>query len=851
MAELLSPGVFIEEVPSNVQAVTAVSTSNMGIVGATQRGPSNVATLVTSYPQFERIFGPLIAESRLGLSMAAFFSNGGRRAYVVRVMPADAVTANADLQSKRDRVQSNTGDGSTATVDETVLTPVAVSTPMVPNTVSFEWRAAGTPVVTETLKQIDGTTDLVGDAATLVFAGRIDPTSLPAVDPDFHAVDGGAGTFTLNWTDGVGADSLTLAPSGDTASGTGGSSTASTATLDLKTGVIHMVFSATGDDDTPTATPITLSYTPTTATIAISDDGAGVITDTADLTGAGTIDYDAGTYSFTAEAASVPHSGGAIRVTHRVPTFEMIPISEGTWANDMRVDVSGNNDYYDAATNSFTRFDVSVLIVNPDNGNFEIIETFDEITFSDSTSSQYFPDVINDLSDLITVSEPPEFAEEPEQLNGRTVVQNIAGGNEVVGGKNVVGTLAGGPISSRSVVITFTADSDSSTKTITDDGAGNLIGDIDAAGNNTINYTTGAFDVTLSEPADRSTFVSCTFAAAAEETTHTDRFGDTTKNYTDGSSVEHFVAGTNGTFDSVNYGRTQFTDATSLEADFEGLYALNRVEELMQVVIPDFAGDVQITKDILDYVNARALQPSGGDRFAVLTVPQGSTAQEAVDFFRFDIQQFSRFAALYWPWVRVADPLANNRPTVFPPLGHIAGVYARTDQTRNVGKAPGGTIDGALSFLVDLETEPTQGERDVVYPNRVNPLISSPATGLAVWGVRTIAQESEWRYINARRLFMFVERSIYNATFWIVFENNGPALWARIKAQVQGFLNGLFNDGLFAGSTPAEAFFVIVDDTNNSPESIEAGQVIIDVGIAPNRPAEFVRFRFQQKTLSA
>lgn len=851
MAELLSPGVFIEEVPSNVQAVTAVSTSNMGIVGATQRGPSNEATLVTSYPQFERVFGPLIAESRLGLSMAAFFSNGGRRAYVVRVMPADAITASADLESARNDVQSNTGDGATATVDEATLTPVALEVPIVPSTVTFEWRAAGTPVVSETLKQIDGTTDLVGDASTLVFAGRIDPTSLPAVDPNFHAVDGGAATLQLEWTDGVGADTLVLTPSGDVATGTGGSSGATTATLDLITGVIHVVFSAAGDDDTPTATPIALSYTPTSATIAISDDGAGVLTDTADLTGAGSIDYATGAYSFTTEVASTPHSGGAIRVSYRVPTFTMVPISEGTWANDMRVDVVGNADFYDAATNSYTRFDVNVLIINPDNGNFEINETFEEITFSDATSSQYFPDVVNDLSDLIIVQEPPEFAEEPAQLNGATVTQNIAGGNEVVAGKSIVGTLAGGPISSRSVVITFTADSDGLTKTIIDDGAGNLTGDVDAAGNNTINYTTGAFDVTLSEPADRSTFVTAVFASAAAETTHTDRFGDTTKNYTDAGTVEHFIAGDDGTFDSTNYGRNQFTSSVLLEASSLGMYALNKVEELMQLVIPDFAGDVQITKDILDYVNGRALQPSGGDRFAILTVPQGSSAQEAVDFKRFDINQFSRFAAMYWPWVRVADPLANNRPTVFPPLGHIAGVYARTDQTRNVGKAPGGTIDGALSFLIDLELTPTQGERDTVYPARVNPLISSPATGLAVWGVRTIAQESEWRFINARRLFMFVERSIYNATFWIVFENNGPALWARIKAQVQGFLNGLFNDGLFAGSNPSEAFFVIVDETNNSPESIEAGQVIIDVGIAPNKPAEFVRFRFQQKTLSA
>ena len=266
----------------------------------------------------------------------------------------------------------------------------------------------------------------------------------------------------------------------------------------------------------------------------------------------------------------------------------------------------------------------------------------------------------------------------------------------------------------------------------------------------------------------------------------------------------------------------------------------------MQLAIPDFVGDITITGDILDYVDSRASLPAGGDRFAILQPPVGSSAQEAVAWFRFDLGRFSKFAALYWPHIRVADPLAGNRPKVMPALGHIAGIYARTDSNRNVAKAPGGTVDGALRFLTGLEMDPTQGERDFVYPNKINPLISSPQTGLAVWGVRTMASESEWRYVNVRRLFMFMEKSVFNATHWIVFENNGPALWARIKAQLTGFLNNLYNEGMFAGATPSEAFFVIVDDSNNDASSIAAGQVIIDVGVAANTPAEFVRFRFQQ-----
>jgi phage tail sheath protein FI len=339
----------------------------------------------------------------------------------------------------------------------------------------------------------------------------------------------------------------------------------------------------------------------------------------------------------------------------------------------------------------------------------------------------------------------------------------------------------------------------------------------------------------VSDEIGQDQLVTADYRSTAEEANHTDVF----------------TGGSDGTFTSaVTYGRSQFTVIT-LQPTYQGIYALDRIEELMQVVLPDFAGDITITKDLMDYADSREVLPAGGDRFVILMVPQGSTAQEAVDFLRVDIAQNSKFAAMYWPWVRIADPLADNRPIVFPPLGHLAGIYARTDATRNVGKAPAGTIEGALRFLLGLETNPTQGERDVVYPARINPLQSSPQTGLAVWGARTTSLQSEWRYINARRLFMFVEKSVFNATHWIVFENNGEALWARIRSQLEGFLNGLFNDGLFAGATPAQSFFVRVDSSNNDQTTIDAGQVIIDIGIAPNRPAEFVRFRFQQKTLTS
>jgi phage tail sheath protein FI len=849
MAEILSPGVFIEEVPSSAQVVQPVSTSNFGIVGGTDRGPTNQATLVTSYDQFTRIFGGLIRESYLPLSMAAYFANGGRRAYVVRVAPSDALGATAEMQSQQTDHRTNVGDGATAAITSLVLTPSPLRDRVVPSSLTFRWRSpAAAPTANSNLRNRLNTADLQGDGVKRRFEGRINPAAIPAgYDPVLPAIHPTAAT-QVDFTVAAAPMSIVLTP---TAVGSlimqGTNAGGSTARLDTRTGRISIEFALAEIPDN--ATDIELSFTATDAH-TVSDDGLGVLPAGTVLTGPGSVTYLTGAYSFTTVAGAVPILNYGIYATYKTAAWDMTPISVGTWANDMRVEVVGNDDFYTIATDTFSRFNVNVLLLNEASGNFEIIETFEEITFSDTVSPQYFPDVVNELSDLVRITEPANLSEAPQQLNGIARSQILCGGDEDAATRQIVASLPNVPVRARTVSITFT-DSTDVARTITDDGAGNLIGDVDPAGTNTIDYTSGAIDVTVVNPIGGATLVTASWVQTAAETLHREQFGDTTKDYVIGATT-YYRAGTDGTYTNpTNYGRDQFTNAALLESGSLGMYALNRVEDIMQLAIPDFTGDVQITRDILDYVDGRAALPSGGDRFAILAVPQGSSAQEAVDYFRFDLTRFSKFAALYWPWVKVADPLRDNRPTVFPPQAHIAGIYARTDTTRNVGKSPGGTIDGALRYLTGLELVSTQGERDLVYPNKINPLISSPQTGLAVWGVRTIAQESEWRYINARRLFMFVERSIWNSTFWVVFENNGPSLWARIKAQLNGFLNSLYNEGLFAGSTPAQAFFVTCDGSNNDQSTIDAGQVIIDVGIAPNKPAEFVRFRFQQKTLTS
>lgn len=852
MAETLSPGVFIEEVPSSAQVIQGVSTSNMGIVGYAQRGPADKATLVTSFPQFQRIFGDLVKQSFMPLSIAAFFANGGASAYVVRVCPSDALPSDCRIQSTTTDQILETGDGTTTAFTKTAATSQlkdnAGATPLVIKTIAFKWRAAGSPVSAENSMKRDGTTPLVTVPTQANYEGRVNPTHIPAFESGLFTVVPGTAIITYTLT-GPGAITLTFSGVGDTATATmGASPNLTTAIFDNRTGRFSIKTTGTHIPASGDVGNITVAFTPAAATTTISDDGTGVfpVGSPAVLSAPGAVSYVDGSYSFTTVSGSKPHNKSSVLATYKINDWDANPISNGAWGDDMKIQVTGSADAFTPSTGTYSAFNVNILQLNTATENYEVAESYEEVIFDDPTNAQYFPDVLNELSGLLTIVEPGGN-EAPGELNGVARSMVVAGGDELTASQSLTATLATNPIATRTVAIKWT-DPAGTARTITDNGTGKLVGNVDVTGNNTINYTSGVIDVKLGFTVKGGTLVVVTYASAPLETSHVESFGDATKRYTNGG-VTFYQAGLEGTFDASHWGINQFTSIT-LQGSYQGVYALSKIDELMQVAVPDFAGDVTVTGQLLDYADQRESLSSGGDRFIVLTVPKGSSPQEAVDWFRFDLQRMSKWAALYWPWVKVADPLSNNRPLTMPPLGHVAGVYARTDNTRNVGKSPGGTVDGQLRFLLGLEYNSTQGERDLVYPNKINPLISSAQTGLAVWGVRTISPTSDWRYINARRLFMFLEKSVFEATHWIVFENNGPGLWTRIKAQVEGFLKSLYNENYFAGNSPAQAFFVIVDESNNPPESIDAGQVIIDVGVAPNKPAEFVRFRFQQKTSS-
>jgi phage tail sheath protein FI len=229
-------------------------------------------------------------------------------------------------------------------------------------------------------------------------------------------------------------------------------------------------------------------------------------------------------------------------------------------------------------------------------------------------------------------------------------------------------------------------------------------------------------------------------------------------------------------------------------------------------------------------------------RVAVLDAPE--TLEKGID--TLPMPRDSSMGAYYFPWVKMYDP-DNDIDVYAPPCGGVAGIYGRVDSTRGVFKAPANEIyRGATGLKYKL----TDAEQELLNPKGINCIREFEGRGIRVWGARTFSSDSEWRYINVRRLFCMVEKSIQDGTNWVVFEPNTRALWKQITRNLTAFCLRLWKEGALFGDSPEEAFFVRCDDELNPPESIDAGYVVCEVGIAPAKPAEFVVFKVSQKTLT-
>lgn len=231
-----------------------------------------------------------------------------------------------------------------------------------------------------------------------------------------------------------------------------------------------------------------------------------------------------------------------------------------------------------------------------------------------------------------------------------------------------------------------------------------------------------------------------------------------------------------------------------------------------------------------------------GSRIAILDVPREKTKVSDVLTHRQILD--SNYAAMYHPWLQVFDPL-DKRNIFVPPAGSIAGVFSRSDQTRGVHKAPANEV---IRGCVGLDVQYNKGEQDILNPKGVNLIRTFTGQGIRVWGARTCSSNTLWKYVNVRRLFIFLEESIKRGTNWVVFEPNDEQLWARVHRTIDAFLTRVWRDGALMGSNPSEAFYINIGRNTMTQDDIDNGRLICVIGVAPVKPAEFVIFRITQKT---
>ncbi|PZS24656.1 MAG: phage tail protein [Pseudonocardiales bacterium] len=282
-------------------------------------------------------------------------------------------------------------------------------------------------------------------------------------------------------------------------------------------------------------------------------------------------------------------------------------------------------------------------------------------------------------------------------------------------------------------------------------------------------------------------------------------------------------------------------------AERTGFSGLEAIDEVTMVAVPDLMAAYEQGAIDLETVQAVQLAVVAhcelmGDRMAILDPPPGLSPQQIKEW-RVDGAGYdSKFATLYWPYVKVFDPATGTNKFV-PPSGHMAGIWARNDDSRGVHKAPANEV---VRGAITLHTQITKAEHDLLNPVGINCIRTFPGRGVRVWGARTLSSDPAWRYLNVRRLFNYLEESIMLGTQWVVFEPNDYALWARIRRTISAFLVNEWRKGALFGLTPDEAFYVKCDSETNPAEGIDAGQVLCQIGVAPVKPAEFVIFQLAQ-----
>lgn len=805
MPQFTYPGVYISEKKGGPAPIVGASTSTLALIGFTREGETNEIIETFGFPDFQDQLGTFTSASLLPTHAFNFFKNGGTKAVVIRVVADDAAKAGCFLD------ESVSGEAMTpdTAFDGALTSFTFVNTPLVKTPV-----AAGTLAIT------------TGPTNTEAFS------------------DNGDGTLT-----------------GD-AGGSG--------TIDYDTGEVTLTYFAAPDGgDTATA-----AYDYKTFGFDMKWEGAAG--DEFDIVVSGDpLFEDKSTASFSRFVVEVQRTvDGVVDTREQFSGVIFDDATDEDYILTVMNDDVGGSRLVDVTAFGNNEKPTSLA------GTSVTGETLTESPTYDGSEKAFTYTLANEVKET-TLSMSIAFVENAVSLAA------------AVAGTAQTGTLDVAIEDDADLSITYDQATDEVfTLTTPGDGTGALTGD--QGGSGTINFDTGAFSVTLNAAAsggeavtaswrhrphtivdDGNGSVSIDSASTGPSIWELDTNGTNSIDYdgtanvaivtltwkkTTNPSLGPSATGAVTITQTVDYYAVAADDevtcditggsdgsaitrsnisAAALAGDQLGMYALDKTDDLLQIVIPDFETDSTVSGDVIDYADTRK------DRFAIVSVPEGFSVQEAKNYKTVTLNKSSNRAAIYYPHIKIIDPVTEKAVNV-PPGGHVAGIYARTDAERNVAKAPAGVSDGAIRFAIGLERKLTFPECGSLNQVNVNCLLDNTTVGRVVWGARTMESVGEFPYIQMRRLFMFVEKSIFNSTQIHVFESNTPGLRARIKLQIESFLLGLFNTNHFSGSSPGDAFFV-VDKTTS--DDVAKGIVRFEIGLAPTRPAEFISFEFLSKTL--
>lgn len=820
--EYLAPGVYVEEVSSGNKPIEGASTSTAGMVGVTRRGPVDVPRLVTSFGEFNRVFGGLLdhrvfTDGRDALPYAAqgFFTNGGQRLYVSRIIGPNATFAQTDIYAESVAAaaasttlagRAVTGAASLQLHDDGGLAGIAQDDELLlVDDVRSEYVSAAAAVASSGIQLSSGLRSAAasGDA---IATQTVTPGVALVITDDMLA--GGGLALEAASISGLNAgDVIEIA---DTRDPSLREFVTITADDDAGFDEAGLLFKHPQVSTTVTVVGLANDASTTLSADSVIGDGIVALASSAGFGVGDVVRLGAQIYvvrhmvsTLTLNDALGASHGAGVAVVKQTPMLRVHARYQGQWGNRLRARVR-NASTLETTVTSQAEVNETVIVLDAvfglSAGSYLRFSSGGSVLQTVAVSSVQRATNVT-LSTALTV-QIPEGAEAVsveydliiERIENDKVVESEAFerlgmhpdhtryGPKIVGSFNrAQGTTSA---SGESELVRL------SDLTFDDDGV-----------------------VVAAVAANRASVLSPAVSRVLAD-------GD--------DDLDNI--------DDMTYIGSDDSDART------GIQSLENEESLSMVAVPGRTS-VALQKALVEHCEKMRY------RFGVLEIPCDSSIREATTHRQnFDTTR----GAIYYPWLVGPDQFGEKGDLLrIAPAGHVMGVYARTDVTRGVWKAPANeVVHGILQF----ETAITKGEQDILNPLGVNAFrdFRTANRGLRVWGARTLSSDPEWKYINVRRLFIFLEQSIERGVQFAVFEPNTESLWATVKQSISNFLITVWRNGGLEGVKEEEAFFVNVGyNVTMTQTDIDNGRMIVEVGVAPVKPAEFVIIRISQKTREA